>query len=87
MILIQVNIGPMYVCICNAVNDKTIREEARNGCCSLRELSQKTGCGTSCGKCARQAREILAEEMAALQDREAAAEPPTLAQNDDHFAA
>ncbi|MDX1454366.1 MAG: bacterioferritin-associated ferredoxin [Gammaproteobacteria bacterium] len=75
----------MYVCICNAVTDSTIREEARSGCCSLRELSQSTGCGTTCGKCARQAREILAEEMAAQQD--ASRQQPPAADNDDHFAA
>lgn len=53
----------MYVCICNAVTDKQIRKAAREGCCSLRELSCQTGCATSCGKCARMAREILADEM------------------------
>lgn len=56
----------MYVCICNAVTDKQIRAEAREGCCSLRDLAKRTGCGTSCGKCARHAREILVEEMQRL---------------------
>lgn len=60
----------MYVCICNAVNDKQIRAEAREGCCSLRELSKRTGCGSTCGKCARHAREILVEEMQRLGVRE-----------------
>ena len=53
----------MYVCICNAVTDKQIRREAREGCTSLRELSCRTGCATTCGKCARMAREILVDEM------------------------
>jgi bacterioferritin-associated ferredoxin len=53
----------MYVCICNAVTDRQIREAARNGCCSLRELSAQTRCSTTCGKCARMAREILDAEL------------------------
>lgn len=53
----------MYVCICNAVTDKQVRQAAREGCTSLRELSCQTGCATTCGKCARMAREILADEM------------------------
>ena len=53
----------MYVCICNAVTDKQIRQAAREGCCSLRDLSCRTGCATTCGKCARMAREILDSEM------------------------
>ena len=65
----------MYVCICNAVTDKQIRAKAREGCCSLRELSKETGCGTTCGKCARQAREILADEMVRMGVRERDAAP------------
>lgn len=53
----------MYVCICNAVTDKQIRKAAREGCSSLRELSGSTGCSTTCGKCARMAREILDDEL------------------------
>ena len=56
----------MYVCICNAVTDKQIRARAREGCTSLRQLSKETGCATTCGKCARHAREILNEELERL---------------------
>lgn len=70
----------MYVCICNAVTDKQIRAEARDGCCSLRELSKRTDCATTCGKCARQAREILADEMTrmGLRERDAAPSRPAV---------
>lgn len=63
----------MYVCICNAVTDKQVRQAARGGCTSLRQLSCQTGCATTCGKCARMAREILVDEMerqAARADQE-----------------
>lgn len=53
----------MYVCICNAVTDKRIRQAAREGCTSLRQLSCDTGCASNCGKCARMAREILDMEL------------------------
>lgn len=59
----------MYVCICNAVTDKQIRKAAREGCCSLRTLSAQTGCATTCGKCARMAREILDDELRAQEEK------------------
>lgn len=70
----------MYVCICNAVTDKQIRKAAREGCASLRTLSCQTGCSTTCGKCARMAREILDDEMRrmAVENGERAAEVPSL---------
>ncbi len=77
----------MYVCICNAVTDKQIREEARQGCCSLRELSKSTGCATTCGKCARHAREILTEEMVKTGRREMPASPSRQASVSDIDAA
>ena len=49
----------MYVCICNAVTDRAIREAASNGVRTLSELSRRTGCGDCCGNCAELASEIL----------------------------
>jgi len=51
----------MYVCICNAVTERAIREAAREGVRSLAELSRRTGCADCCGSCADLAREILDE--------------------------
>ena len=51
----------MYVCICNAVTERTIREAARQGVRSLSELSRRTGCAECCGSCADLASEILDE--------------------------
>jgi len=67
----------MYVCICNAVTDKQIRAAARQGCTSLRALSCQTGCATTCGKCARMAREILVDEMQrqTADDRQETSDP------------
>jgi bacterioferritin-associated ferredoxin len=49
----------MYVCICNAVTDRTIREAASTGVRSFAELRARTGCGDCCGSCEDVAREIL----------------------------
>jgi bacterioferritin-associated ferredoxin len=49
----------MYVCICNAVTDRTIREAAATGVRSFAELRHRTGCGDCCGSCEDLAREIL----------------------------
>ena len=49
----------MYVCICNAVTERTIREAAATGVRTLTELSRRTGCSASCGTCADLAQQIL----------------------------
>jgi bacterioferritin-associated ferredoxin len=49
----------MYVCICNAVTERAIREAADAGVRTLAELSRRTGCGDCCGSCADLAAEIL----------------------------
>jgi bacterioferritin-associated ferredoxin len=51
----------MYVCICNAVTDRAIREAAESGVRTLAELTRRTGCGDCCGSCTELAREILEE--------------------------
>jgi len=49
----------MYVCICNAITERTIREAAASGVRTLAELSTRTGCSASCGTCADLAQQIL----------------------------
>ena len=49
----------MYVCICNAVTERTIREHAARGVASLDELTVATGVGACCGSCRPLALEIL----------------------------
>ena len=57
----------MYVCICNAVTERTIRDAARAGVRTLDELSRRTGCGDCCGSCADLASEILADTRRAAR--------------------
>lgn len=42
----------MIVCLCEGVNDKTIREAVRSGASTVGLLAKITRAGTSCGSCA-----------------------------------
>jgi bacterioferritin-associated ferredoxin len=54
----------MYVCVCNAVTDREIREAVGNGCTSMSKLRKELAVATCCGKCETRARELLAECLA-----------------------
>nr|WP_255595047.1 (2Fe-2S)-binding protein [Lysobacter sp. BMK333-48F3] len=49
----------VYVCICNGVTDRDIRQAAEAGCRSLPELTMRTGAGANCGSCLELAASLL----------------------------
>jgi len=49
----------VYVCICNGVTERQIREAAANGVRNVAELTMRTGCGANCGSCLDTAVELL----------------------------
>lgn len=49
----------MYVCICNAITERQVRECAQQGNCSVEELAAALGIGAGCGRCRDCAEEIL----------------------------
>ena len=51
----------MYVCICNAITDKQIRQAAEAGVKDLWGLQAELGVATNCGSCKEAASEILRE--------------------------
>ncbi len=53
----------MYICICHAVTDSAITKAVDGGASSFRDLSSSTGCGTQCGCCVVQAREVMNEAL------------------------
>ena len=57
----------VYICICNAVTDKDIRQAAAAGCASMAELTMRTGAGSCCGSCIPDATLLLAEARAELR--------------------
>ncbi len=58
----------MYVCICNAVTDRQIREAAERGTTRLSQLRKECGVPGDCGRCARHAHELLREARAARRE-------------------
>ena len=55
--------GFMYICICHAVTDAAIHQAVEGGVSSFRDLSSSTGCGTQCGCCVAQAREVMTDAL------------------------
>lgn len=53
----------MYVCICNAITDRDIRQCTELGACSLKDLERCLGLGTNCGKCRPSAEALLQENL------------------------
>jgi len=52
----------MYVCLCHGISDKKIKKLAIDeGITDIRGIRQCTPLGSQCGKCVRQAKEILSE--------------------------
>jgi bacterioferritin-associated ferredoxin len=50
----------MYVCVCAAVSDKTVRRAIGGGACSVRDLKQRLGVAANCGRCIPELRTLLA---------------------------
>jgi bacterioferritin-associated ferredoxin len=51
----------MYICLCNAITERQVRECARSGACSVDDLASKLGVGAGCGRCLECAVDLLRE--------------------------
>jgi bacterioferritin-associated ferredoxin len=58
----------MYVCICNQVTDRDIRDAAHAGAKKLRDIQRDLGVASCCGKCAATAQCVLREAIAECND-------------------
>ena len=63
MILINYLVIIMYVCVCNAVTDRQIRQARDNGATTMDDLSRELSVATCCGRCEDCARKILHENI------------------------
>jgi bacterioferritin-associated ferredoxin len=54
----------MYICICNAITEKAVRECAQQGACSVDQLAIELGVGSGCGRCRDCANEVLRDVQA-----------------------
>jgi bacterioferritin-associated ferredoxin len=57
----------MYICVCNGITDREIRQCAASGLCSMPELEYSLGVGVGCGRCRQAAAEILQESRSGTQ--------------------
>jgi len=55
----------MYICVCNAVNERQVLEAVAQGARDLRDLRTELGVGSCCGRCAKAARDYLASQAPA----------------------
>ena len=55
----------MYVCVCNKVTDKDIRQAVAAGASSMRALRNTLNVGSNCGSCAEMTRDILNDTLKA----------------------
>ena len=53
----------MYVCVCRGITDTRIRQEVADGASSMRDLNERLGVASQCGKCGRCAKGVLAEAL------------------------
>ena len=51
----------MYVCICNGVTDRQIREAVASGATSLEDLHDRLGVASQCGSCGEHALSLIHE--------------------------
>ena len=55
----------MFVCLCNGITDRDIRQTAEAGCRTIAELTMRTGCGAGCGSCVDMATALMEDVHAA----------------------
>jgi bacterioferritin-associated ferredoxin len=49
----------LYLCICNAITERQVRESAEAGARSVEDLTFALGVGAGCGRCRECAAELL----------------------------
>ena len=59
----------MYVCVCNAVTDRDIRDAAQQGVHTLEALGERLKVATCCGSCADCALAVLHGAVTELQPK------------------
>ncbi len=55
----------MYICVCNAVSDREIRQVVYEGASTLQQVHAKLPVGRCCGRCVDAVREVIEECRAA----------------------
>lgn len=53
----------MYVCLCQGITDKDIRDAINDGCSSYKEVIKALDIANQCGKCGCLAKQIVKETI------------------------
>ena len=53
----------MYVCICRAICDRTIREAIKNGATSVKAVTAQLPIGKNCAKCVGDIEALITETL------------------------
>lgn len=65
----KLNGSYMYVCLCNGISDKKIRQVVRQfQPQSFQQLRKFVPVGNQCGKCVRAAREVMEDELTTMPE-------------------
>ncbi len=54
----------MFVCVCNAITEKDIRQAVDNGSETIKLLKEKFAIGNQCGGCITLSKQILSQQLA-----------------------
>ena len=63
-VFIILSVG-MYVCVCLAVTDTTVRESIENGCNSRQAVTRQCGAGGDCGACHGMIEDMIEDHLEA----------------------
>ena len=58
----------MYICLCKAVTDSQIRQAICEGAYSIRELRQRLGVASQCGRCGQCVKSVLQQTLMAVSE-------------------
>jgi bacterioferritin-associated ferredoxin len=56
----------VYVCLCNALTDRHVRDAAHAGASRPSEVYAACGCAAQCGTCSRTVRQVLDDAVMSL---------------------
>jgi bacterioferritin-associated ferredoxin len=59
----------LYICLCNALTDRKLRQAAAAGCATPNEAYAACGCRAQCGQCVKAVRQLLRDISPPAQDQ------------------
>lgn len=60
----------MYICLCKGVTDHQIKQAVANGAHSIKQVRKELGVASQCCKCLPDARAVINEQLATLDNQE-----------------